>query len=151
MKYSTASAGRVFIIRLEHGDVLHASIEKLAKEQSVRAAALIVVGGADKGSKLIAGPVDGQARPIVPAEHVLDDVHEICGTGTLFPDKNGDPVLHMHIAAGRGASTTTGCVRRGVRVWQVMEVILIELAGATARRVYDPALGFEMMRPREGG
>jgi predicted DNA-binding protein with PD1-like motif len=147
MKYREASMGRVFIIRLEQGDVLHESIEKLAREKSVRAAALIVLGGADRGSTLVVGPVDGQARPIVPAERVLDDVHEVCGTGTLFPGEKGDPVLHMHIAAGRNASTVTGCVRRGVRVWQVMEIILVELLGTGTQRVFDPSLGFELMKP----
>jgi predicted DNA-binding protein with PD1-like motif len=147
MQFREASLGRVFIIRLEHGDVLHESVEKLAKEQSVRAAALIVLGGADKGSTLVVGPADGQARPVLPMERMLDDVHEVCGTGTLFPGEKGDPVLHMHISAGRTASTVTGCVRRGVRVWQVMEVILIELLGAGARRVLDEALGFELMKP----
>ena len=63
MQYATASLGRVFIIRLEHGDVLHESIEKMARDQSIRAAALVVLGGADKGSRLVVGPADGRARP----------------------------------------------------------------------------------------
>jgi hypothetical protein len=113
MQYSTASPGRVFIIRLEQGDVLHESIEKLAREQSVRAAALIAVGGADRGSRLVVGPVDGQARPIVPAEHVLDDVHEICGTGTLFPGENDDPVLRRPGLAGDGGDPDRAGGRHG--------------------------------------
>ena len=52
--------------------------------------------------------------------HILDGVHEIAGVGTIFPDKDHKPVLHMHIAGGREESTITGCVRRGVRVWHII-------------------------------
>ena len=113
MKYSQAQQGRTFVIRLEDGDIVHEEIERFAREQSVRAAALIVVGGAETGSKLVVGPEEGRAEPVSPMEHVLDNVHEIAGTGTLFPDEKGNPVLHMHMACGRETSTVTGCVRNG--------------------------------------
>jgi predicted DNA-binding protein with PD1-like motif len=80
-------------------------------------------------------------------EHALDGVHEIAGTGTLFPDGDGNPVLHMHIACGRGASTVTGCVRRGVKTWHTLEVVLLELLGTPAARVLDPKTGFELLEP----
>jgi hypothetical protein len=34
--------------------------------------------------------------------HELAKVHEIVGTGTLFPDEAGIPILHMHVAGGYG-------------------------------------------------
>jgi predicted DNA-binding protein with PD1-like motif len=40
--------------------------------------------------------------------HIIEDVHEIFGTGTLFPDEEGNPVLHMHMACGRNNNTVTG-------------------------------------------
>jgi len=147
MKYSQTAMGRVFVVRLEHGDVLHESIERLAREQSITAAALIVLGGADQGSILVVGPEDGRTAPIHPMELVLENVHEICGVGTVFPDEKGRPVLHMHVASGRNKSTVTGCVRRGVKAWQVMEAVLFELKGFPARRVFDPALGFMLLEP----
>ena len=48
MKYSQAKQGRVFVIRLEDGDVVHEEIEKFAREKGIKAAALIIIGGADK-------------------------------------------------------------------------------------------------------
>ena len=69
------------------------------------------------------------------------------GTGTLFPDEDGNPVLHMHAACGRRDSTVTGCVRTGVKTWQVMEVILIELDDTTAVRALDPDTGFKLLVP----
>ncbi len=147
MKYSEAKQGRVFVIRLEDGDVIHQEIEGFAREKSVKAAALVILGGVDKNSKLVVGPEDGREKPVIPMEHILSNVHEITGTGTIFPDKNGKPVLHMHIACGRKSSTVTGCVRRGVKTWQVLEVILFELVDTRAVRAPDAATGFELLKP----
>ena len=54
------------------------------------------------------GPEKGRAVPVNPLTRVLADVHEITGTGTLFPDEEGKPVLHLHIACGRQEATVTG-------------------------------------------
>jgi predicted DNA-binding protein with PD1-like motif len=80
-------------------------------------------------------------------EHILEDVHEVAGTGTLFPDDQGNPILHMHMACGRKSSTVTGCIRTGVKVWHVMEVILFELIDTTGRRLVDPETGFKLLIP----
>jgi predicted DNA-binding protein with PD1-like motif len=147
LKYSEATQGRIFVIRLEDGDVVHECIEQFAKEQSIRSAALTIIGGADKESRLVVGPEDGRAETVVPMTHMLANVHEVAGTGTIFPDKDGKPVLHMHLACGRSNDTVTGCVRTGVKVWHVMEVVLFELTGSSAKRVYDEATGFELLSP----
>ena len=49
MKHSQAAQGRVFLLRLEDGEVVHEEIERFAREQSVTAAALILVGAAAGG------------------------------------------------------------------------------------------------------
>jgi predicted DNA-binding protein with PD1-like motif len=147
MKVSEARQGRCFVIRLEDGDVLHESVESFAREQGIRAAAVIAVGGADAGSRLVVGPAEGRATPIVPMERRLDDVHEVAGVGTLFPDARGNPVLHMHMACGREGTTITGCVRRGVQVWHVLELVVWELVDTTATRQRDAATGFELLVP----
>jgi predicted DNA-binding protein with PD1-like motif len=147
MKFSESSAGRVFIIRLEDGDILHESIERFAREKNISAASLIALGGADSGSVLVTGPEEGRSDPIVPVETVLREVYEITGTGTIFPDSAGNPSLHMHISCGRSGSVITGCVRRGVKVWHVMEIILTEMTESSARRVVDPLTGFELLIP----
>lgn len=148
MQYSQAQPGRVYVVRLEDGDIVHESIEQLARQEGIRSAALIAVGGADAGSRLVVGPEEGRAETIRPMTHVLDNVREIAGTGTLFPDENsGEPVLHMHMACGRQSTTVTGCVRAGVRVWQVMEVIVYALLDTAARRAHDPQTGFALLQP----
>jgi predicted DNA-binding protein with PD1-like motif len=146
MQYSEVKQGRVFLLRLEDGETVHEEIERFSREQSITAAAMIILGGADKGSKLVVGPERGRAQPINPMEHILDNVHEIAGTGTLFPDEEGNPTIHMHMACGRNAETVTGCIRNGVKVWQVMEVVLFELIDTIGKRVVDPNLGFKLLK-----
>ena len=147
MKYSEARLGRMFIIRLEDGEILHEKVEEFARTHAIAAAAVIALGGIDEGSKLVVGPEHGRSKPISPMEHILDDVHEIAGVGTIFPDRDHNPVLHMHIASGRNESTITGCVRRGVKVWHIIEVILFELMDTSACRMFDTQTGFELLEP----
>lgn len=147
MKYSEATRGRVFIIRLEQGEVVHEVLEKFALDHGVRCAALLMVGAADRGSSIVCGPRDAEARPVEPLRHALPDVHEMTGVGTLFPDEDGKPMLHVHAAFGREGKASAGCVRSGVVVWQVLEVIMFELIGSSARKVRDAETGFELLEP----
>jgi predicted DNA-binding protein with PD1-like motif len=147
MKYSEARQGRSFIIRLEDGEIIHQKLEEFAKNNNIKAASITALGGVDKNSILIVGPEQGRADKINPMEHILEDVCECTGTGTIFPDSSGNPVLHMHISAGRKDKTITGCVRKGVKVWHVLEVILIELTGTSSRRLPDKESGFELLIP----
>ncbi|MGM0454174.1 MAG: PPC domain-containing DNA-binding protein, partial [Thermodesulfobacteriota bacterium] len=137
MKYSEARPGRIFVIRLEDGDVVHEAIEAFAASHDIRAGALVVVGGADHGSRLVVGPQEGRSAPVTPMQAVLENVHEVAGTGTIFPDAEGTPRLHMHMACGRNENTVTGCVRAGVCVWHVMEAVLFELTQSRAVRQWD--------------
>ena len=149
MKYSEAKQDRVFIIRLEDGDIIHESIELFAKEHSIDAGHMTVVGGIDAGSKIVVGPREGRSKHIEPVYHTIDGVHEVSGSGTLFPDDKGNPSLHMHIACGRGSSTITGCIRPGVKVWHILEVILTELTDCTAKRVPSKVFNnqFSLLEP----
>jgi len=147
MKYSEAKMGRVFVVRLEQDEILHEVIEKFAWDKKIVAGACIALGAADRGSRFVVGPEDGNARPVVPMEYLLRDAHEISGTGTIFPDEEGRPMLHMHLATGRQDSTITGCVRKGVKVWQVIEVIIFELLDTEALRKKSEPVGFFVLEP----
>ena len=147
MKFSQARQGRIFVIRLEDGDVVHETIERFAMEQGIHAAALIIIGGADDGSQLVVGPEKGRGATIEPMLQILQQAHEVAGTGTIFPDEDGKPLLHMHMACGRNGETITGCVRQGVKVWHIMEVVLFELVDCTARRVSQPPMGWKFLQP----
>ena len=141
MRYSSAKLGRALVIRLEDGDVVHECIEEAARAEGIARAAQ----QDDGGSRLVVGPEDGRADPIVPMERALHDVHEMVGAGTLFPDETGRPVLHLHAAFGRDDRVSAGCIRAGVTTWVVGEAVLIELTDSEATRRVDPATGLELL------
>ncbi len=147
MQFSEAKQGRTFIIRLEDGEIVHETLEKFAIDQNITAAGIIILGGADKGSRLVVGPQQSRNLPIMPMQHELYEAHEVTGTGTLFPDEEGKPILHLHMACGREENTVTGCIREGVKVWHVMEVIMFEMTETTATRKPDPEIGFKLLVP----
>ncbi|MCP4108260.1 MAG: DNA-binding protein [Desulfobacteraceae bacterium] len=145
MKYSEVKQGRIFVIRLEDGEIVHEQIEKFARDHSVNTAVLIMIGTADKGSRLVVGPEKERAMPVVILQHILENVHEVAGTGTIFPDEQGNPIIHAHMSCGRETSTVTGCIRSGMKVWNVMEIILIELLESSAKRVLDSKAGLKFL------
>lgn len=145
MKYTTGNVGRVCVIRLEDGDIVHECVEAVAEREGVRRGAVLLVGGADVGSRLVVGPEDGRAAKIVPVSLVLGNVHEAAAVGTLFPDESGKVVLHMHGAFARGGEVRGGCVRQGVKTWLIGEVVIIEITDCSALRRRDPASGFELL------
>lgn len=124
---------------------MHESIEQAASEHNVSHALCFFLGGADASSRIVVGPEDGQADTIVPMVHGLGNVFEAVAVGTLFPNEAGTPVLHMHGAFGRGEQARSGCVRTGVDVWLVGEVVLLELLDCGAVRRADPRSGFELL------
>ncbi len=147
MRYSEARQGRIFILRLEDGEIVHEVIETFAREKGVKAASLIILGGADDSSRLVVGPEEDRELPLTPMIRELTRAHEVAGVGTIFCDDNDTPTLHMHMACGRWDMTTTGCVRAGVKVWRVMEVIIHEIVETGARRKIEAPLNIPLLQP----
>jgi predicted DNA-binding protein with PD1-like motif len=146
MQYTEGTVGRVFSIRLEHGEPMPESLERFAAERGVRSGLAIMVGGADDSSRLVVGPEDGAALPPVPMVTALRGVHEAAAVGTLFPDETGKSVLHMHAVFGRGDEARSGCIRAGIVTWQVLEIILLEIVGGNAVRRPDEQTGFRLLQ-----
>ncbi len=147
MKYTEGTTGRAFVLRLEDREIVHSTIESFAREHYISSASVSVVGGVDKGSVLVVGPEHGRSDEISPVCFTLEETHEATGTGTIFLNEQGEPILHMHICCGRGDRTVTGCVREGVYVWHILEVIISELTGIKAVRKPDKKTGFELLEP----
>ena len=146
MQYSEGRVGRVFAIRLEHGDKMPDVLEKFAAEKKIQSGMAIMVGGADDGSKFVVGPEDGKKMPPVPMIDALKGVHEVAAVGAIFPDEKGRPQLHMHAAFGRGGKTKSGCIRAGIVTWHILEIILIEIVGLDAARLPDANTGFHLLQ-----
>lgn len=146
MKWCQGQLGRVFIIRLEDGDVLPQCIERFAEDNGVSAGHVILVGGVG-GGEVVVGPRRSDQRPPEPMLLPIDGAHEAAGVGVIALGEDGKPHLHIHAALGRSGRTTTGCLRPGVSTWLVGEVILYEITGTKASRIKDPGCGFPLLEP----
>lgn len=144
MQYSQGSFGRVFTLRLEDDERIPDCIERFAAEHDIKSALCTMIGGADRGN-VVAGPRDGESPVIDPILCPVEDAHEVVALGTLFPDESGTPTLHMHAALGRDGRTRTGCVRPGLDVWLVGEVIIAEINGTDMLRRKEAKSGLALL------
>lgn len=144
MKSCEGKLGRVFIIRLEDGDVVPDCIERFAAKKKVSAGHVILVGGIGSG-EVVVGPRRSNELPPEPMLLPLDGAHEVAGVGVLAPDEAGKPTLHIHAALGRSGQTLTGCLRYGVKTWLVAEAILYEIIAPEVKRTADRKSGFVLL------
>ena len=145
MKACEGQLGRIFVIRLEDGDIIPTCIESFAEEKKISVGHVLMIGGIENG-QVVVGPRYSDEMPPEPMLMPLDGAHEVVGVGIIAPNEEGKPVLHIHAALGRSGKTTTGCLRPGVNTWVVGEVIICEVVGTDAVRVSDKDTGFELLQ-----
>lgn len=139
MEYARGKIGRVFTVRIDHGDDLILELIKLSELEHIESAVFTLLGALKKG-KLVAGPKEN-IRPPNPIWTGFDDTHEVLGVGNIFLE-DGKPKVHLHLGAGRGDSVKLGCLRGESEVFMVVEAFVFELEGLFARRVMDEEQGF---------
>ena len=144
MQVTEGTIGRIFVLRLEDGDVLPDVIEAFAAEKEIRVAHVALVAGIGSG-EVVVGPRSGEARPIEAMRLPVNGEHEMSAVGVIAPDAEGKPILHVHGALGRSGATLTGCLRPGVKTWLVGEAVVYEIIGAEACRVADPGAGLSLL------
>lgn len=146
MKACEGQMGRVFVIRLEDGDVIPECIERFAEDNGVSVGQVVLVGGIG-GGKVVVGPQSSDEMPPQPMLLPVDGVHEVLAAGLLAPGEDGKPILHIHGALGRSGQTMTGCLRPGITTWLVVEAILYEILGTKATRVMDEKSNVALLEP----
>jgi predicted DNA-binding protein with PD1-like motif len=139
MEYAKGSIGRVFTVRMEHGDDILNELEGLAKLENIRSAMCVLLG-AVKEANLVVGPKENMVPPD-PQWDRLRDVNEVVGVGNIFTE-NGFPKIHLHLAAGRGNESRVGCLRNESEVFMVVEIFIMEIEGIDATRQFDATKGF---------
>ena len=139
MEYVKGRIGRVFTVRIDHGEDLILELIKLAELEQIESAVFMLLG-ALKEAKLVTGPKESITPP-EPVWSGFDDVHEILGIGNIFL-KDGKPKIHLHAGAGRGDNLKLGCLRGESEVFMVVEAFVFELEGISARRITDREQGF---------
>jgi len=144
MKASEGKIGRVYVMRLEDGDIVPDCIERFAAEKSIKCGHVILIGGIG-GGEVVSGPRKSDEMPPDPIYLPVDGAHEVVGLGIIAPDKDGKPVLHIHASLGRAGRTLTGCLRPGVSTWLVGEAIIYEITGVDVKRLPDEDSGFDLL------
>ncbi len=145
MKATEGKTGRIFVLRLDDGDVIPGCIEHFAYENNIKAAQVILVGGLG-GGEVVVGPHESDKMPPIPMMLPVDGAHEVAAAGIIAQDETGKPVLHIHGAMGRSGQTLTGCFRPGVKTWLVAEAVIIELLDVKMVRRHDPKSGFTLLQ-----
>ena len=145
MQSAEGKIGRVFMLRLEDGDLLPSAIEGFAEEKHIKNGFVLLVGGIGSGQVVVGPRITDQMPPdamLLP----IDGAHEVVGVGILAPGPAGKITMHMHAARGRSGKTTTGCIRPGVKTWLVAEAIVYEITGLDAKRMLDKKSGFALLQ-----
>ena len=141
MDYRKGSIGRIFAVRIDHGEDVLAELSGLAVKEEIRSAFFIMLG-AMGSADLVTGPKDKFVPPTIVWSK-FDDAREILGAGDIFWE-NGAPKIHLHGAAGSSRGITMGCIRKAAQAFMVLEVFIVEMDIA-AQRVFNEKIGFSPM------
>jgi predicted DNA-binding protein with PD1-like motif len=142
MDYRQGATGRVFSIRFDEGDDFLAELQGIIRRENIRQAWFQVIGGLRR-AEFVTGPKE----PVMPPEPVwasVDGARETLGAGSIFWDGD-EPKIHLHAALGHHGQTTTACIRKGTKVYLVLEVMLLEITGIGATRPWYEAGGFNRL------
>ncbi len=143
MKYQVGRQGRIIVARFEDRDDVIGNLSGLAKKENVRAAVFYVVGGMREGS-IVVGP-EREEVPPTPVWRRLGESHEVVGFGTIFW-QDDEPKVHFHGAFGKKDTVKVGCLRENSETFLVLEVIIMEIEGVTAKRELDPVSGMVLLK-----
>jgi hypothetical protein len=142
MQYSEGNLGRIFVLRMDHGEDLIASLQKFLREKKIESCMALFMGALVDGRA-----VTGPEAPVVPPVPHYDDYEsawEVFGMATVYPSGEG-PMLHIHSGLGRGTRTIVGCIRERAEVYLIVEVVLLEFSGLKAERVWDEKMGLNLL------
>jgi len=138
MQYTEGKPGRVFIVRVDHGEDLIATLLQFIKDHQVNSGYIRFMGALESG-QIVTGP-EALCLPPNPHFESFSGGWEVIGMATITPEKNG-PHLHIHASIGRGGQVLTGCLRGEIITYIVIEAVITELIGVDVQRAQDPVTG----------
>jgi Predicted DNA-binding protein with PD1-like DNA-binding motif len=142
MQYSEGHMGRIFMIRIDDGEDLLASMDHFIVTHKIKAGMILILGALREG-RLVTGPEEPLIPP-VPHYESVGGGWEIFGVGTIYREADGKPSVHYHASVGRGTEVLTGCLREKASTYLIVEAVLMEFTGIYGKRLEDPASGLHM-------
>ncbi|NTW93032.1 MAG: DNA-binding protein, partial [Methanoregulaceae archaeon] len=94
--------------------------------------------GALMNGRMVTGPEEPVIPP-VPHFVMCEGGWEVFGVGTIYPGEGG-PHIHYHASVGRSGHALTGCLREKAITYLIIEAVILEFTGLSARRDYDKRL-----------
>jgi len=147
MQYTEGQIGRVFVVRIDDGEDMLISLRQFISDKSIQAGSILFLGALMNG-RMVTGPEDPVIPP-VPHFVLFEGGWEVFGVGTIYPGEGG-PHIHYHASVGRSGHALTGCLREKAITYLIVEAVIMEFNGLSARREFDkrtqvhlPVLGKE--------
>ena len=138
-RFWEASAGRVWVGRLETGDDLVEEIERVCAEHDVRAAWVSAIGAVKHASFAYYEQQEHRYLELASSEH-----HEIIGFVGNISIRDDRPFLHAHATfASRSGAAVGGHLVSGCEVF-VAEVTIREMTGVELIRTPDEVTGLAL-------
>jgi len=157
MQYTEGQLGRVFMVRIDDGEDMLASLHRFVQDKGIHAGSILFLGALMNG-RMVTGPEEPVIPP-VPHFVLFEGGWEVFGMGTIVTGEGG-PHIHYHASVGRSGHALTGCLREEAVTYLIVEAVVLEFTGLMARREFDqktqlhlPTLGkgASGAEKREGG
>lgn len=134
MQYTEGQIGRVFVVRIDDGEDMLLSLRQFILDKNIQAGSIHFLGALMSG-RMVTGPEEPVIPP-VPHFVLFEGGWEVFGIGTIYPGEGG-PHIHYHGSVGRSGHALTGCIREKAVTYLIVEAVIMEFTGLTARREFD--------------
>jgi hypothetical protein len=154
MQYTEGQLGRVFVVRIDNGEDMLVSLRQFIDDKGIQAGSILFLGALLNG-RMVTGPEEPVIPP-VPHFVMFEGGWEVFGVGTIYAGEGG-PHIHYHASVGRSGHALTGCLREKATTYLIIEAVILEFTGLSARREFDkktqvhlPVLGKEVYSESSG-
>jgi len=126
MQYAEGKPGRIFLLRIDHGEDLVGTLRDFVIDHKVTCGYIRFIGALLSG-QIVTGP----EKPVLPPNPHFESFSggwEVVGMATVTPGVDG-PRLHLHASIGRGDQVLTGCLRGTITTYIIVEAVITEITG----------------------
>jgi len=134
MQYTEGQLGRVFVVRIDDGEDMLVSLRQFIDDKGIHAGSIFFLGALMNG-RMVTGPEEPVIPP-VPHYVMFEGGWEVFGVGTIYAGEGG-PHIHYHASVGRAGHALTGCLREKAVTYLIVEAVIYEFTGLSARKEFD--------------